>query len=270
MNETPTFLNPPIVEFVLGAQFSPLSELTSAFYGKFWNHLGENWGKPQDNPLIADQFERFGEERAPLRWQLKLETAPLVNRLTLINADEDRLLQIQPSRFHLNWRKTDVFKPSYKELISEFERYFNEFRAFCEKDGVGTIEVNQWELTYVDCFPKGAYWDTPSDWGKFLPGLFRIEQISLGEKLQLESRAAQWEMEIQPRLGRLHLSASMGRWRTDQPEALMLNLTARGPLVAGHTPTLRSGLDLGHQVAVDQFLKMVDEEVKNDWGYKDE
>lgn len=33
MESTPTFLNPPVVEFVLGVQFSPLAEFTSAHFG---------------------------------------------------------------------------------------------------------------------------------------------------------------------------------------------------------------------------------------------
>ena len=72
-------------------------------------------------------------------------------------------------------------------------------------------------------------------------------------------------MEIKPKRGRLHLSAGMGRWKAEQPESLMLNLTARGP-VDDRTPTLRDGLDLGHRVAVDQFLVLVAPETKERWG----
>ncbi len=40
MINTPTFDNPPIVELVIGAQFAPVSKLSSAYYGLFWKKLG--------------------------------------------------------------------------------------------------------------------------------------------------------------------------------------------------------------------------------------
>ncbi len=265
MDSTPTFKNPPIVEFVLGAQFSPLVKLSAAHYGRFWDQLGDDWIKPNDKPLIADQFERFDDEAGQRKWRLKLEAAPMVNRLTIINRNDDRLIQMQPTRFHLNWRKTDELKPSYKELIEEFETMFNRFAKFCEREELGSVEVNQWEVTYVDSFPKGEYWETLDDWNVFLPGLFRDKPPTLADSLQLENREVQWTMEIKPKRGRLHLSAGMGRWKAEQPESLMLNLTARGP-VDDRTPTLRDGLDLGHRVAVDQFLVLVAPETKERWG----
>lgn len=266
MDSTPTFKNPPIVEFVLGAQFSPLGKLSAAHYGRFWEQIGDDWINPQDKPLITDQFERFGGESGLRQWRLKLEPAPMVNRLTIINRNDDRLIQMQPTRFHLNWRKTDELKPSYKELIDEFEKRFTQFAEFCQRESLGSVEVNQWEITYVDRFSKGEYWQTPDEWSNFLPGLFRGKAPTMTDSLRMETRDVQWTMEIEPKLGRLHLSAGIGRWKEDQTEALMLNLTARGPLVEGRTPTLRDGLDLGHRVAVEQFLVMVDEKTKENWG----
>lgn len=266
MDSTPTFKNPPIVEFVLGAQFNPLVDLSSAHYGRYWDLLGNEWGKPRDNPLINDQFERFGDEASHRKWRLKLEPAPMVNRLTLINQRTDRLIQLQPTRFHLNWRKTEELKPSYKELIAEFEEKFSQFVKFCQDESLGSVEVNQWEVTYVDSFPKNTYWETPNDWNKFLPGLFRDKPPVLADSLRMDSRDVQWTMEIEPKLGRLHLSSGIGQWREGQPEALMLNLTARGPVSPTTSTTLRAGLDLGHKVAVEQFLAMVDDNTKQNWG----
>lgn len=267
MHPTPTFQNPPIVEFVLGVQFEPLAGFTAAHYGRYWDMLGGDWGSPRDNNLISDHFERFADSNRPPKWKLQFEPAPLVNRMTLFNqAARDRLIQVQPTRFHLNWRKTNQLKPSYKDLIDEFVHRFSEFEEFCSQQSLGPIRINQWEVTYVDSFPKADYWQSPNDWHKFLPGLFREKPSVLAESLSLVERNVQWTMEIEPRLGRLHLSSGIGRWKEDQPESLMLNITARGPLVADVTPTYRDGLDLGHRVAVEQFLAMVNPETKQSWG----
>lgn len=267
MKQTPTFKNPPIVEFVLGVQFAPLTRMTSAHHGRFWDFLGGDWGNPRDNPPIPDQFERFeGAAAADRRLHLKLEHGPVVNRVTFINQAENRLLQIQPTRFHLNWRKSDDFYPSYKSLIKEFEDMLARFTAFCDREAIGPIEMNQWEITYVDAFPRGEYWDTPADWGRFLPGLFNRDRPQPVAPLRLENRSVAWAMEIEPKLGRLHLQASLGRWKSEAAEALMLDLTARGPIGPASTTSYRDGLELGHDVAVEQFLHMVSEETKQRWG----
>ncbi len=80
--------------------------------------------------------------------------------------------KLQTTRFHLNWRKREGFYPSYHRLIHEFEQMFHCFSQFVEKTGVGKLALNQWELTYIDAFPREEYWTTPADWAKFLPGLF--------------------------------------------------------------------------------------------------
>ncbi len=267
MSTTPTFENPPIVEFVLGVQFDAIAGFTAAHFGRYWDRLGSAWGNPRDNGLIGEQFERFGGSANQRRWRMKMEPAPLVNRLTLINqSTSDRLIQIQPTRFHLNWRKTENLKPSYKELIEEFESKFEQFKTFCEDEKIGPVNVNQWEVTYVDSFPQDEYWSSPNDWHKFLPGLFSDKPSELAGSLKMVKRNVQWTMEIEPQLGRLHLSSGIGCWDNNAHESLMLDITARGPVNVECTPTYRAGLDLGHKVAVGQFLAMVDSKTKASWG----
>ena len=60
MTGTTDFANPPIIELVLGVQFSPLTKLTAGHFGLFWKELGEDWTGPADGPLIED---RFGAKR---------------------------------------------------------------------------------------------------------------------------------------------------------------------------------------------------------------
>lgn len=59
MPELLDFASPPIVELVLGAQFSPLTRLTLGHFGWFWKQLGDEWTEPSDGPQIEDQFELF-------------------------------------------------------------------------------------------------------------------------------------------------------------------------------------------------------------------
>jgi uncharacterized protein (TIGR04255 family) len=270
MTETPDFANPPIVELILGAQFSALTKLRAGHFGKFWNELGSDWTDPEDGPLLEDHFELFDYPKwsSSAGLQLRLEPIRLPGRFLLGHKNKDRLLQIQATRFHLNWRKREDFYPSYKRLVAEFENMFARFAAFAEKAGLGELALNQWELTYIDAFPKEEYWHTPADWSTFLPGLFGklFPTDELG--IRLEYRASQWSYEIQPKRGRLHITAHPGCVGEDKQDALLLVITARGPIGKGGAANLRAGLDLGHDAAIRAFLRVTSEEAKERWRQK--
>ncbi len=265
MNQTPTYKNPPVVEFVLGVQFSPLSKLRAGHFGLLWRELGADWGEPEDEPPIPTQLERFERPIWSQRGtpQFRISTAASLGRLVLNNRQKGQLIQVQSTRFHLNWRETRDLKPSYKKLVGEFEEMFERFRAFTVIHNLGELIPNQWELTYIDAYPQGEYWQTPADWSTFLPGLFGTLFSSNG--LALEHRAAEWSYEIEPKRGRLHIAARPGRWRNGPVDSLLVDTTARGPIGKSGVSNLREGLDLGHDVAVRSFLEMTSPAVKQQW-----
>lgn len=262
----PTFAAPPIVELVLGAQFSPLTKLTAGHFGRFWSELGPDWVEPSDGPVIADRFELFDQPRGSRRdaSPFPLE-ALLPGRFLIEHRSKDRLIQIQSTRFHLNWRRHDDFYPSYKSLINEFENTFTRFSEFAKRSGLGTPILNQWELTYVDSFPRGVYWESPADWPKILPSLFSNLFPTDGLGIVLEHRAAEWSYEIEPKRGRLHIAARSGRWGGQREDSLLLEMTARGPIGKGGADGLRAGLDVGHQAAFGTFQRVVDTELQRRW-----
>jgi uncharacterized protein (TIGR04255 family) len=270
MIDTPNFANPPVVELVLGAQFSPMTKFTSGHFGLFWHELGDEWTEASDAPLLDDQFEQFDQPR----WggmngvQLRLEPVRLPGRVMFGHRSGDRMIQIQPTRFHLNWRKREGFYPSYRQLIGEFEETFDQFSVFAERTGMGKPLLNQWELTYIDAFPKGEYWQTQSDWSTILPGLFGQLFPTDGLNLVLESRAAEWSYEMTPKRGRLHITAHQGRFGEDKREALLLNMTTRGEIGKSGAATLRAGLDVGHDAAMQVFLRVTSDDAKLRWGTK--
>lgn len=120
-------------------------------------------------------------------------------------------------------------------------------------------------MTYVDSFPKGEYWQTTADWSAFLPGLFGNLFPIDGLELELEHRGAEWGYEIPPKRGRLHVAARSARGE-DGRDALLLQMTTRGPIGKDGAETLRAGLDLGHKVAVGSFLRIVDKDAQRRWG----
>lgn len=270
MTATPTFATPPVVELILGAQFSPLTKMTAGHFGLFWKELGPDWLNPSDGPVLDDQFELFDLPRwtTPEGIRFRLEPARMPGRFKVEHRSKDRLIQMQATRFLLNWRKRGDSYPSYRNLIAEFETTFARFTTFAEQAGLGQVALNQWELTYIDSFPREEYWQTPADWSRCLPGLFGNLFPTDGLGVVLEHRGAEWSYEIEPKRGRLHVSARPGRWGDDKQDCLLLQMTARGPVGKGGAESLRAGLDLGHKAAVGAFLRMVDKDVQRRWGTK--
>lgn len=268
MSPDASFKNPPLVEFALGVQFDRLSSFRAGHLGRFWECLGvRDWPEVSDAPLIEDQFEAFDSRRVSrsLAPQLRLTTSPVVGRMRLQNSARDRMIQLQPTRLHFNWLKTSTFKPRYRELVTEFLAMVEKLSSFLHDCKIGELKPNQWEVTYVDAFPKGDYWNTPADWKTVLPELFAPLDRITATDLSLDYRNAEWSFEITPDRGRLHLNAGPGSWPGDDRESLILTTTARGPTGARAASSLKAGLDLGHDKAVEVFLKVVNAELMNRW-----
>ncbi len=269
-NGIPRFEHPPIVELVLGVQFAPLANFTNGHLGWFWKrYLEEDWLRPADAVPIVDQFETFADQR---RWgapDFRLTVGPVASptRLQIRNATGDRMLQVQPTRFHYNWLKKDQAYPTYGKLRGSFAEYFARFSRFVAEAGLGEIAPNQWEITYVDQISRRDLWQSPADWHKVLPGL-----LAPGPDIEgagLESVGGEWHYEIKPRKGRLHVCVQYGKPAAEGEPTLMLHTTARGPIGKDSGLDLSAGLDLGHAVALRAFLKLTSADAQRVWGRVD-
>lgn len=260
----PRFERPPVVETVLGVQFERLVDFSAAHAGWFWKtQLPEEFRTAKEAPRLEDQFERFGDERvwAPVGGGLLFRPGMQPDRIQIVNSPGDRMVQIQDSRFIYNWRKKDIGYPSYNVLLPEFQTMFERFRAFAREAMLPTVEPNQWEVTYVNQIPLGELWTSPGDWPRVVPGLFTQSIPGLAE---FESFGGEWHLLLGHNRGRLHMALRHGRPMPDGPEAMMLTLTARGPVDAERS--WESGLNLGHEAIVRGFAAITSAEAHRHWG----
>jgi uncharacterized protein (TIGR04255 family) len=183
-------------------------------------------------------------------------------RTQISNPAQGRMIQIQPTRFHLNWSRGSGAYPGYQTMVDEFISRFSAFRRFAEKADLGSINPNQWELTYINSIPNGSLWQGPSDWHKVLPGLFS----SLGHVrgIHLESFGGAWQFEINPQRGRLHVIANLATLDANTPPTLLFQSIARGP--TSENSSLEECLAIGNQAAVDMFLGVTSAEAQQVWG----
>jgi uncharacterized protein (TIGR04255 family) len=265
----PSFSNPPLIETILGVQFDEIPNLTSAHFGWYWREFLDNaWVRTQETPALTDQFETFGESsrRFPFpHISAKILTSIPLTRMQFINDKDDRVIQIQNTRFLYNWRKRESVYPRFHDLYPEFEAHLSRFREFLAAASLEDIAPNQWEVTYINHIERGELWETPEDWHRILPGLIPPPRSMPGTKLERE--AGEISFQVLPERGRLHVQISSGRSNDDGSELLALHLTARGPVTRDDpTFSLQAGIELGHRVLVEAFASIASDSALKFWG----
>jgi len=263
-DQLPEFDRPPVVETVLGAQFEGLPDLSPPLVGWFWRqHLPGQWPVARLANPIADQVERFDE----LKWQkhvleLKLVPPQSAWRVQIESADEQRLVQVQNTRFHFNWRKRNGDYPSFRKLLPEFKERFFQFCDFIKTNQGREPRVTQWEITYVNHILKDDLWNSPADWATVVPNFFIPLQYA-GDQV-FDGFDGEWHKVLGDKLGRIHISLKHAKiGAPDGPEALVLQLTARGPIKP--TLSLVDGLEIGHNAIVNTFAGMTSESAHKIW-----
>ena len=267
--ELPDYDNPPVVETVVGFQFRPLSGFTNAHLGAFWQHIGQqNWPTVADLPPLPRREERFTPEAQwGKRLKLQLSQDPSA-RVQVKNLDGSRMVQLQNGRLHLNWLGDGGDRyPRYTRVRSEFQSCLSQLFRFADDQQIGTVEPEQWEVTYVNHIPQGL-WGSPGDWTFFKP----LNAVpSIDGLIQAESFSGEWHFVLPEQRGRLHVQWQHAIQEEAEPtELIRLNLTARGPVAhSDHVESsILSGIDLGHETIVRSFRLLMSDSANREWKLK--
>jgi uncharacterized protein (TIGR04255 family) len=258
------FGSPPVIETVLAVQFSRLSNYSSALAGLFWrDNFPSGWTTISDMPTLLDAQEVFGEEVKWAQPQIQFSPGDASSRTQIVRDDEERTIQVQASRFVLNWRRKSGAYPSFNAILPEFNASFGQFSAFAMASGLGKISPNHWEVTYVNQLPKGELWETVDDWKNIFPCISApTVQGSIGP----ENQGADWRYVIRENLARLYITLRYARVSADGPDPILLQLTARGRVIDGDaSASLESGFNLGHGAIVDAFVNMTSHRAHLHW-----
>jgi len=266
----PSFEEPPVVEVLLTVQFEPLPKFSNAHLGLFWSEIGkEHWPESNDTPIVPPTFEKFGEELTggPQGTLAVAYSQAGLSRSVFVNANKDRMLQIQNGRLIYNWIKTRG-RPyaRYNSIYREFENLLKKLISFCRKNSLGQFRPNQWEVNYINHMPCNTVWCAPADWTKVFRGNAVLPAVV--RKATLESCYGLWSYEIVPRQGRLHVHLQSGK-DNDSKDILVFSLLTRGPIQSRRTrnavTAIRFSLDLGHKTIVNAFSDLTSEEAKSYW-----
>jgi uncharacterized protein (TIGR04255 family) len=156
-----------------------------------------------------------------------------------------------------NWRSAGSDYPEYNTFLNEFLVGLEKFKSFIDRNGLGPIVSNQWELVYVDVFREKEDWMDIEDWSSVLPGLF--SSLNVADGLRLCNRNAAWSFDLENGAGRMHLSANLGlvSGHESPVRALMVNTTVRGPIHGWDPIELKDKLDYAREIATSSFKKFV-------------
>ncbi|NQV25671.1 MAG: TIGR04255 family protein [Rhodopirellula sp.] len=270
--ELPRYDNPPVVETVVGVQFRPIPGFTNAHLGAFWQALGQQgWPLVADMPQLPRQEERFSPEgQWGRRIQLQLTQDPSA-RVQMRNSEGNRMVQLQNGRLHLNWLGKGGDKyPQYDRVRSDFQTCLNRLLQFVDDQGLGTVEPDQWEVTYVNHIPQSTVWNSPADWSFFKP----LNAVpSVDGLIEAESFSGEWHFVIPDKRGRLHIKWQHAIDAEQEPaEMIRLDLTARGPVKqsADLESSILNGIDLGHETIVGSFKVLMSDPANKEWKLNDD
>lgn len=260
------FKNPPVIETILGVQFVPLRGLTLPYIGLYWSEIRDRYPSQEVKPPLSQVIEDFSSPPAPAKVGFEIFDEPDA-RFWFIDQSSTQLIQIQRDRFIRNWRKGEPphnAYPRYDELRPRFEHDWLSFVGFLERERLGTPEVNQCEVTYINHIELGIGWSSLGDAHRVLTMLKhqdRPEFLPEPEMLIVSGRYVipEWR-------GRLHVSAQPAIRRRDGRQVMQLTLTARGKPDSSRLSDIVTWFDLGHDWIVHGFVDVTSAEMHHIWG----
>jgi len=248
----------------MGVEFAPLPGWAALHLGLLWAEIRADYPQFELQPPLPSQIEQTGQ-RAPQVPGFSIELGdPFKLRCWFIKGGGSQLIQVQDSRFIVNWRrvsKEDAY-PHYKNFRPVFEQEWRRFTGFLGRNEFPEPRIVQCELTYVNHFPRGLGWadyaDMPrvfSTWAGTSPPLPAPEMLAWNTRFLMPDEK-----------GRLHVAVQPVMRLTDAKEALQMTLTARGAPSGSSLPEALEWFDLGRRWLVDAFTGLTSPEMHKLWN----
>lgn len=272
--DLPEFEEPPVVEVVLSIQFSELRKYRSLHAGLLWGRYRDSGFEEfsEHNPL-APRFETFGPEEELQQSSLKIvptdEMQPF--RAWFIKEGRSELMQLQADRFVHNWRKIGESNnyPRYEIIKKKFFEEIKELQAFFDEEGIGQIQPNQCEVTYVNLISfDGDIWTNPEAALKVLSEV-RLDPDDSNARLprlgdaRYSARFVLADGQDMP-IGRLIVSAQPAI-SNDGSRSLRLELTARGAPLSPDLDGASQFFDFGREAVVRGFTALTTPQMHKKW-----
>jgi uncharacterized protein (TIGR04255 family) len=254
--DLPDFEAPPVAEVVFAVRFKVAEPLRTFHIGLY-------------RELVKAEFPEF-QEHAPLPPEgnlglhLKAGPPPLP-RCWFVDESGNRLIQVQPDRFIHNWRKItgEEEYPRYEAIRGEFEKRWNGFGRFLEKENLGAPTVTECELAYVNQIPKGTCWSEPR--GLVDVFSFLADEPTTAFLPSPVSLACSLRYELPGDRGSLHANLGPAVRAQDQAEIMRFDLTVRAPMGSAETEEVLQWFDVAREWIVRGFADLTSKKAHKYW-----
>jgi uncharacterized protein (TIGR04255 family) len=274
--DLPDFDNPPLVEVVLSVQFAELTKYRSLHTGLLWEKFrNAGFTEFSEHGALEQRFETFGPQESP---QVGLRVIPSETipppRVWFIKKGGNELVQIQADRFVRNWRKIADHGeyPRYEYMRDKFFDELKIVEKFFAAEGIGRVQPNQCEVTYVNLIRfHGDVWGSPDRVVRLLSAANFLRtpteyQLPKFESAHYAARFVLIDERGEP-YGRV-IVALQPALAPGGERMLRLELTARG---APLTPELEGVIrffDVGRVALANVFTAITTDEMHRDWQRK--
>jgi uncharacterized protein (TIGR04255 family) len=266
LNPSPEFDRPPLDEMAIGVQFVPLPNFHVAHLGLFWSSIREKYPFTEDQVPIVPQFENVeNTPTIPNTVQVLLDPQ-MGPRCLFLDGSKNQLVQLQRDRFIRNWRQltgTEAY-PRFTSLLAEFQKEWEAFLAFSQRESLGQPVINQCELTYTNKMEPGAVWKDYSESAK----VFTLLRDSPGGGFlpPLEMVAFEARYKLPDGRGRLRVQVQPAFRARDLKLILTFNLIVRGAPVDGSPEQVSAWFALAHEWIVKAFSELTTKQMHVAWG----
>jgi uncharacterized protein (TIGR04255 family) len=178
------------------------------------------------------------------------------------------LIQLQNDRLLLNWRRgpRSVEYPHFERVSGEFRRIFTALEAFADEQGLGPVQPNQCEMTYINHLNVAGTEIGPADPSAFLK-MWHLKESDWPEPLEdlaFNMRFLMHNESGEP-VGRL--TATLGTVLAMPPDKkiLQLDLTVRGVFAGEGLQSIVSFHEAAHRKIVRCFAAITTETAHQKW-----
>ncbi len=251
----PNYCNPPVIEVAYGVSFNPLTALKAPHTGVFWSSIRDAFPEVQHAVPVGPLPKEFDMGNLPLP------------RIWFISEDENYLVQLQNNRFLYNWRimrPSDAY-PRFEAVQKGFKKYFALFENFVESAGLGDLELQSYELTYINHIERKGKYKNPRHISAIFPDLrwkFPAKRF-----LPIPSHLT-WSVGFEfGEKGRLAANLKTAYRNSDQQELFVLDLKATGKATIEGNENVNAWFDQAREWIVRGFEDLTSERAQTDlWG----
>jgi uncharacterized protein (TIGR04255 family) len=265
----PDFVSPPITEVALSIQFEQLTNFRVIHLGELWDRfVRTDFPTTEEQQVVQRTVEYFGIPTPAVMPQIQLLNVLPMPRHLFLNEKGSIVLQVQQDRFTVNWRKrssNDEY-PRFEAISKMFEDYAGRFVEFLKEKNLGSLQINQAEVTYVNRIEST---ETPGHIEKIVSvfsGDYSDSFLHDPEEVQLSLRfPIRHEGHL---VGRLYIDSRPGT-SGDPNSPLNMVLFARGKPIGSDIKAALQFFAIARTYIVSAFASVTSKQMHLTWGRTD-